>query len=641
MRDEEKTNEQLINELQQLRHDLRAAEVALVQDRDEFQQETAALKQELHMYTQAFHANPDLTVITTLGEGRYIEISDSFLQVSGYKREEVVGRTARDMDIWVSLSDRDFVLEKLKETGFSGRDLEVHFRYRTGEIGTFIASTELISIGGEPHLLWVIKDITERKKMQEALRLSEDKFAKAFYASPITMSITTLDDGRITAVNDGFCRALGYSREEILGKTSMEIGFWPSPWYRSMLKSKFANNESVREMEIIFGRKGGENRLGLYSAEAIEIEGQPCVLSILVDITERKQSEEVIKYLSFHDKLTGLYNRAFFEEELARVDTERQLPISLIMGDVNGLKLINDALGHSEGDQLLVTVAKILRGSCRREDLVARWGGDEFLIMLPRCGPNEAAIIVDRIKQAAGEVDYLPIQLSISLGVATKQEMDRDIIDIIREAEDRMYRNKLLEDRSTRSAFLTSLERTLWTRSHETEEHCQRMQQMTLKLGRLINLPDSELDNLKLLAALHDIGKIAIPNSILDKPGKLTADEWETIKKHPEIGYRIALSSPEMAPIAQAILHHHERWDGTGYPLGIKGAEIPLLSRILAIADAYDAMTNGRPYQSPIAHGEAWSEIERCAGTQFDPDLVGQALEMHRLAKRGQLFASK
>jgi len=136
------------------------------------------------------------------------------------------------------------------------------------------------------------------------------------------------------------------------------------------------------------------------------------------------------------------------------------------------------------------------------------------------------------------------------------------------------------------------------------------------------------MDDLKLLASLHDIGKIAIPNSILDKPGRLTAEEWDLIKKHPEIGYRIALSSPEMAPIAEAILHHHEHWNGGGYPLGLKSENIPILARILAIADTYDVMVNGRSYQPAVSPQEVWEELKRCAGTQFDPQLVIKTIEV-------------
>ncbi|HWP95477.1 MAG TPA: diguanylate cyclase [Syntrophomonadaceae bacterium] len=573
-------------------------------------------------YFKAFQSNPDPISITTIGEGRYLEVNDAFLEASGYKRDEVIGRTALELHIWLSQQDRNYWVEHLREQGYVCRGNEIRFRGKYGETRTFLFSTEIIDVSGKPHLLWVTKDITDRKRIEEALRSSEDKFSKAFNASPTPLCISTLTDGRFIAVNDGFCNVIGYSQEELLGRTSFHLGCWFNPADRQKMIERITRKEPVREVEIYFRPKFDEQRMGLYSVEEIQIDGQACLLSILTDITHRKQAEEEIKYLSFHDKLTGLYNRAYFEEELKRMDAESQLPISLIMGDVNGLKLINDALGHQEGDNLLIGVACILKESCRQEDIVARWGGDEFIILLPGCDMDDAVQVSERIKTGCKGFDTLPIPTSISLGMATKSVLARDVKEIIKEAEDKMYRNKLLEDRSTRSSFPVSLQRTLWTRSHETEAHCRRMQEMALRIGQAIGLPDSELDNLRLLAVLHDIGKIAIANSILDKPGKLTPEEWDTIKKHPEIGYRIALSSVEMAPIAEVILHHHERWDGTGYPLGIRGNEIPLLSRIIAIADSYDVMINGRPYQEAVSQEKAWCEIARCAGSQFDPDLV-------------------
>jgi diguanylate cyclase (GGDEF)-like protein len=340
------------------------------------------------------------------------------------------------------------------------------------------------------------------------------------------------------------------------------------------------------------------------------------------NITQQKQDEEKIRYLSYHDKLTGLYNRAFFEEELKRLDTERQLPISIIIGDVNGLKLVNDAFGHHDGDELLTSAASLLKEACRDDDIIARWGGDEFAILLPQTSAEDALKIYKRIKNSCREAGSYPLQISISLGVATKEYSWQNIGEILREAEDRMYRNKLLEHKSNRSVFITSLEKTLWMKSHETREHTSRLRGMVVQLGQALNLPENELDNLTLLASLHDIGKLAIPSNILDKLGRLTPEEWETIKKHPEIGYRISLSSPDLSPIADSILMHHERWDGTGYPLGKKGTDIPLNARILAIADAYDVMVNGRPYQKAMEHKEALEEIVRCAGTQFDPRIA-------------------
>jgi diguanylate cyclase (GGDEF)-like protein/PAS domain S-box-containing protein len=343
---------------------------------------------------------------------------------------------------------------------------------------------------------------------------------------------------------------------------------------------------------------------------------------VLRDITNIKKAEEDIKYLSFHDKLTRLYNRAFFDFELKRLNTARQFPLSLVIGDVNGLKLINDAFGHPCGDKLLIKIADILKECFRDEDIVARWGGDEFSVILPQTSMDEAINIIDRVYKKCKEssTDILP--LSISLGAATKVSASQNIKEVIKEAEDNMYRHKLVENQSARSSMITSLKKALEERDYETEKHTSRMKKIAIMFGEALKLPDSKLDDLSLLASLHDIGKIAIPDNIVLKPGKLSNEEWKTMRKHSEIGYRIAQSTAELAPIAKGILHHHERWDGTGYPYGLSKDKIPLISKIISIVDTYDAITSERPYKIALSKELSLEEIKRCSCSQFDQKLV-------------------
>ncbi|MEQ8176194.1 MAG: PAS domain S-box protein [Syntrophomonadaceae bacterium] len=579
--------------------------------------------QEKNAELSSIFAYANSLIFTANSRGTIHFVSPGCQKMLGYNASEIEGKNLKPF-----LHPDDIIPCKAVFKGMIKDEEPVNIEYRirhrdgswrwhlcSGGVAKNPAGKVLFYIG-------IATDVTEKKQVEQALLKSEDKFSKAFHSSPTPMSISTLEEGCFIDVNETFCQVVGYERQEMLGRTSFDLQMWTEPVKRSEVKEKLLRGKTVRNFEVCFRMKSGEKRLGLYAAESINIDGQICMLSILIDITDQRLAEEEVRYLSFHDRLTGLYNRAFFEEELTRLDTARQMPLSIIMGDVNGLKLINDALGHQEGDKLLIMVAVALKEACRSEDIVARWGGDEFIILLPGCPHNVAAGIVERIKGAETIFHTLPIQTSISLGTATKTLINENIRSIIKEAEDKMYRNKLLENKSTRSYFLSSLERTLWSRSHETKDHCERIKKMAMQIGEHIHLPAGEMDSLRLLAALHDIGKIAISNSILEKPGKLTAEEWETIKKHPEVGYRIALSSPEMAPIAEAILHHHERWDGAGYPLGLMGKDIPFLSRIISIVDAYDVMTHGRPYQAAVSSEDAWSEIIRMAGSQFDPDLV-------------------
>jgi HD-GYP domain-containing protein (c-di-GMP phosphodiesterase class II) len=204
-----------------------------------------------------------------------------------------------------------------------------------------------------------------------------------------------------------------------------------------------------------------------------------------------------------------------------------------------------------------------------------------------------------------------------------------------------MYRNKLLESKSFRTSLLASLRQTLFEKSHETEEHTRRLQRLALQIGNALKLPDSTLDELTLLANLHDIGKIAIPEEIIIKPDKLSLEEWDLIRKHPEIGYRIANSSPEMVPVAEGILSHHEWWNGAGYPRMLFGKEIPLVSRIISVVDAYDVMIYGRPYKRALSQQEAFEEIRRCAGSQFDPLISQILLKILSGAKLGKIITSQ
>ena len=340
------------------------------------------------------------------------------------------------------------------------------------------------------------------------------------------------------------------------------------------------------------------------------------------NISERKKAEEKLLYLSYHDNLTGLYNRSFLEEEKKRLDVNRNLPISVIMADVNGLKLVNDTYGHKVGDELLVRAGEILKKTCRKDDIIVRWGGDEFVVFLPWTDKEEAKEILRRIKNESENFQVESLPVKIALGSATKRNIDESLEDAFKRAEDRMYQNKLTESNSARSNIISALLGTLKEKSDETEEHAWRMTELSFKFGEVLDLCAEDLDKLSLLATMHDIGKVVIPEEVLKKPGKLTKDEWEKIKEHPETGQRIARTSESLIYISEEILSHHERWDGKGYPYGLKGEEIPYLARIISIIDAYDVMTNGRSYKKRMSKEEALEEIKACARTQFDPNLA-------------------
>lgn len=342
------------------------------------------------------------------------------------------------------------------------------------------------------------------------------------------------------------------------------------------------------------------------------------------DITGHKRAEEQLKYLSLHDSLTGLYNRTYFEQEMRRFKNIQYAPFGIILCDVDGLKLINDTMGHDSGDKLLMTVANVLRKTFRSDDVVARIGGDEFAVLLPKSAINVVERAAARLRDAVSQhnLENPKILLSISLGFAVSDEIPADLDKVFKEADNNMYRTKLHHSQSARSAIVQTLMKALEARDFVTEGHVDRLQNLVAAVGSTLGLPERSIGDLRLLAQFHDIGKVGIPDRILFKKGPLTAKEFAEMKQHSEIGHRIALSAPDLVPIADWVLKHHEWWNGKGYPLGLKGEEIPLECRILAIADAYDAMTNDRPYRKAMSSSRAIAELKKCAGTQFDPHLV-------------------
>ncbi len=348
-------------------------------------------------------------------------------------------------------------------------------------------------------------------------------------------------------------------------------------------------------------------------------------VGMVQDITERKLYESKLKYLSLHDQLTDLYNRTYFEEELKRLNKSREYPITIISADLDGLKLINDTLGHYEGDKMLIACAKILKSSLRQSDLLSRIGGDEFAAILPRTDAETGEIVYGRIKDKIDEFNQsnASLPLSISLGIATAKNPDHEsLFDLLKTADDYMYREKLYHRSSNRNQVVHALMVALSERDFIAEGHADRVQELCNKMGVRAGLNSRQLSDLALLAQVHDLGKVGIPDQILFKPGPLDEEEWIVMKMHPEKGYRIASASPDLAVVAELILKHHEHYDGSGYPMGLAGEEIPVECRILSIVDAYDAMTNNRPYSKAKSGEEAITEIKKFTGSQFDPLLV-------------------
>ncbi len=345
-------------------------------------------------------------------------------------------------------------------------------------------------------------------------------------------------------------------------------------------------------------------------------------LEFAKDVTAQKEAEEKLTYLSYHDQLTGVYNRRFFEEELHRLDTSRNWPITLVMGDINGLKLVNDSFGHTVGDQLLQKAAEAFHRCCRADDIIARLGGDEFALILPHTGTEAASGVIARILDWIAKIRVSNIELSVSFGNETKTGPDQTMAEVLANAENQMYRRKLSERSSMKSKTVDVIMNTLFAKSDRESMHSQRVSGVCRAIAARMGLSKDDVSQITTAGLVHDIGKIGIDERILNSSGKLAPAEWEEMKKHPETGWRILSSIDEFSILAEFVYEHHERWNGGGYPRGLKGEEIALEARIIAVADAYDAMTRDRTYRKTVTREEAAAELERCAGTQFDPAVV-------------------
>lgn len=366
------------------------------------------------------------------------------------------------------------------------------------------------------------------------------------------------------------------------------------------------------------------------------------IRGVIMDISQQKRLVQEIISLSRFDTLTGLYNRHYFESEIERYKNVPLKRIGIVVCDVDGLKLVNDTMGHQAGDKLLKSVAELIQGVFGQDYLVARIGGDEFAVLTVNCDMAELAHACEVLKDRVNVYNnYNPWAcLSISVGYTVQE--GNNIEEAFKQADKHMYREKLQRSWSVRSDMVKALFRTLEKRSIITPEQTVRTSCLLEEFALGIGLMDSELNLIRLFARYHDIGKVGIPDSILLKPGPLTPQERLEMQRHCEIGQRIALSTPELVPISDWILKHHEWWNGRGYPLGLRRMEIPLECRLLRIVNSYEALTNDRPYRKAISHEQALFELKRCSGMQTDPyltekflSIIGEIRKRHPHLDRG------
>lgn len=582
---------------------------------------------------------------------RYIDVNPTFEVITGLPKKDIVGRTGREL--FPRLGED--LIQAFGRVALGGET--ERFEAYIEDLDRHLAYTVFPLPNGQFGTLMI--DVSDRKENEAALRRTAqfENCVARIAQTLVSKEGEDLSDVLETLADTlelDYCAVIGVRDQKAISRiqewsalSCMPSGFLGpgfeierlGDWYVTLrsgscvlagdlvestdLKERVVSQIGLRALALVPVRYQ-DKLVGLLAVgcrqartwSSDETTLMVTISEIMATYQRRVQAERRMEYLTYHDGLTRVHNRAYFEDRFIETVADKPL-MSIIMGDLNGLKLINDTQGHAEGDRLIVAAARAIKAACRRHDTVIRWGGDEFLVVLPDAGAQVAADLCDRITEQCRASE-----ISISLGHATRTDARMSVRNLIKKAEDHMYLNKLGDGRSARHSLLSSLEHSLLEASRETKEHCDRIKELSTLVGKALGMDQSGLDELALLASLHDVGKIGIPDHILLKQGVLTPEEWVTVKKHPEVGYRIALATSDLHLIAEGVLSHHERWDGKGYPRGIAGEDIPLMARIISIADAFDAMTNERPYRAARSPEEALEEPRRCSGTQFDTSLV-------------------
>ena len=368
-------------------------------------------------------------------------------------------------------------------------------------------------------------------------------------------------------------------------------------------------------------------------------------------IDERKQAEEArerelqkVKDLADRDPLTGLLNhRSFYrclDEEIASV-TEKGISLSAVMLDMDSFKFFNDAYGHAVGDQVLQQVAARLRTVCRSEDTLARFGGDEFALLLHKENDTASAEVEARLRESLAGLVFYPdgemsaIPLTLSIGAALFPRETRDRARLITLADERLLRSKAGTSLDTQAdhvrralahvdgfSMLDALVTAVDNKDRYTSRHSEDVMEYGLLIARELGIEEEAQSTIAVAALLHDVGKIGVPDAILRKPARLTDEEFTAVKQHPQMGAVMVASVPGLENTLDAVRHHHERWDGGGYPAGLRGEETPLIARIIAVADAYSAMTTDRPYRQGMSRERALTILTEGSGLQWDPKCV-------------------
>jgi diguanylate cyclase (GGDEF)-like protein/PAS domain S-box-containing protein len=629
-------------------------------------------------------------VIDHINAGLSLSDKNGHCEIFNHGMQEITGYTMEEINkydfgilLYPDPEDRQKAISRLNEivTGKVGTAVETKIRAKDGAEKIVSVLTSLIHHKGGDMFLSVWRDITVRRRAEDALKASETRFRRLFETAQDGILILNGDTGRISEVNQFLIRMLGYSREEFLGKELWEVGAFMDKEKSKAAFHELQVNGYVRYEDLPLQAKDGslinvEFVSNVYSVDAARI-----IQCNIRDITDRRrlevareESNKKFEQLALKDSHTGLYNHRYLEDALTINFTwaERQAgQLSVIMMDLDYFKSINDVYGHVFGDIVLKQFADLLTKTVRPYDIVIRYGGEEFIIISPDTGRDGALILANRILNTMQMHTFgnkaHSIKLKLSLAVATYPDDNvltgMELVDladqILNKAKEsggnRVFSSvnvkstaafvplapdiNLLKEkiaRLTKRANQSLIEETLAfakaleSKDHYTGDHGEKTVHYAVRIARGLNFTDDQIELIKQAAMLHDLGKVGISEQILRKKSKLNKKEFDEIKRHPQIGADIIRPIHSLHPVIPALLYHHERWDGKGYPHGLRKQQIPLAARIITVADVYQSLVSDRPYRPAYSQAKAVTIIKESSGTQFDPAIVKSFLKILR-----------
>lgn len=627
-------------------------------------------------------------------QGRFLKVNPAFAKIFGYDScEEVLNIPVSNL--YQNPADRQLYIEELLEKGFL-KDKELRLKKKDGTPiwASVTAKIHYNDKGGIKWIDGAIEDISEHKKADEELKESEERFRALFDNATDGILVADPETKRLHDGNKMICEMLGYTLEEIQGLSILDIHPKEGLPYVLERFEKQVRGLIKLAKDMPVKRKDGSIFYADISASSIKLNNKEYAVGIFRDITERKETEKKLealnkglvlsnrrfKQLALRDSHTALYNHRYLSEAIERefyLARRAAHQLSVIMLDIDYFKSINDVYGHRFGDLVLKQFADQLKRMVRKSDTVVRFGGEEFVLICPGIDRAKAIVLAQRIADAISLYNFgnnkHTVKIKISLAIVSfpedKISKGMDFLDsadnILNKAKldggDKVYSSaditreraptyseveesrdilllkekiEKLTKRSNQSLIeaVFAFAKTIELKDHYTGEHVEKTVQYATEIARALGLPKEDVERIKQAAILHDLGKIGVSEKILLKKSKLNKKELEEIKKHPQIAADIIRPIQFLHSIIPLILYHHERWDGRGYPTGIKAEEIPIGARIVAIADIYQALTSHRPYRKAFSKREAIKIIKNGSGNQFDPKMVDVFLKILKKA---------